>query len=131
MLWPPFPTPKISPKIWRNNLKMPPKHRSVDTSVDAFGEPETTEETLMALNVTREVATLQRMTVKQLRQRYCEVFGEDTNGHNKAWLVKRIAWRLQVKAEGGLDGPNRDALASARSRFKVVDAMDHLPVPRR
>jgi hypothetical protein len=50
----------------------------------------------------REVAALQRMTVKQLRQKYMEVFDEETNGHNKAWLVKRIAWRLQARAEGGL-----------------------------
>jgi len=56
----------------------------------------------MDLNIGQEVTALQRMTVKQLRQRYAEVFGEDTNGHNKTWLFKRIAWRLQVRAEGGL-----------------------------
>ncbi|MSR55826.1 MAG: DUF2924 domain-containing protein, partial [Gemmataceae bacterium] len=38
------------------------------------------------MNVGREVAALLRMTVKQLRQKYAEVFGEETNGHNKAWL---------------------------------------------
>ncbi len=51
----------------------------------------------------REVAALQRMTVKQLRQRYAEVFGEETNGHNKAWLVRRLAWRLQANAGGDLN----------------------------
>ena len=56
----------------------------------------------METNVGREIAALQRMTVKQLRQKYMEVFDEETNGHNKAWLVKRIAWRLQARAEGGL-----------------------------
>ncbi len=56
----------------------------------------------MEMNVGREVAALQRMTVKQLREKYAEVFGEDTNGHNKAWLVKRIAWRIQALAEGDL-----------------------------
>jgi hypothetical protein len=56
----------------------------------------------MSLNVGQEVAALSRMTVKQLKQKYAEVFGEDTNGNNKAWLVKRIAWRLQARAEGGL-----------------------------
>ena len=50
----------------------------------------------------REVAALQRLTVKQLRQKYAEVFGEVTNGHNKVWLVRRIAWRLQALAEGDL-----------------------------
>ena len=50
----------------------------------------------------QEVAALQRMTVKELRARYAEVFGEATNANNRAWLVKRIAWRLQARAEGGL-----------------------------
>jgi hypothetical protein len=56
----------------------------------------------MDLNIGREVAALQRLTVKQLRQRYAEVFGEPTNANNKAWLIKRIAWRLQALAEGDL-----------------------------
>src|SRR5687768_12855467 len=54
------------------------------------------------LDVDREVAGLKRMTVTQLRGRYAEAFGEPTNGQNKAWLVKRIAWRLQANAEGDL-----------------------------
>ena len=56
----------------------------------------------MDLNVGKEVAALQRMTVKELRARYAEVFGEETLAQNRAWLVKRIAWRLQALAEGGL-----------------------------
>lgn len=56
----------------------------------------------MSLDVGREVAALRRMTAKELQQRYAEVFGEMTNGHNRDWLVKRIAWRLQAQAEGGL-----------------------------
>jgi hypothetical protein len=56
----------------------------------------------MHLNVGREVAALQRMTVKELRARYAEVFGEETPANNKGWLVKRIAWRIQVLAEGDL-----------------------------
>jgi hypothetical protein len=30
------------------------------------------------------------------------VFGENTNAANRAWLVKRISWRLQALAEGDL-----------------------------
>jgi hypothetical protein len=56
----------------------------------------------MQLNVAKEVATLRRLTTRQLRQRYAEVFGETTNANNKAWLVKRVAWRLQALAEGDL-----------------------------
>ncbi len=56
----------------------------------------------MALNVTKEVNALKRMTVRQLRDRYAEVFGETTNCRNKDWFVKRIAWRLQANEEGDL-----------------------------
>jgi hypothetical protein len=45
----------------------------------------------MAINVAKEVATLRHMTVSELRDRYNEVFGEDTNARNKQWLIKRIA----------------------------------------
>lgn len=54
------------------------------------------------LNIAREVAALKRMTVKELRSRYVEVFGEATRSGNKDWLRKRIAWRMQANAEGGL-----------------------------
>ena len=56
----------------------------------------------MLMNVGREVAALQRMTVKELRAQYAAVFGDETRTGNKVWLVKRITWRLQATAEGGL-----------------------------
>ena len=54
------------------------------------------------LNIAKEVAAMERMTVDQLRARYAEVFGETTNGRHKQWLIKRIAWRMQANAEGDL-----------------------------
>ncbi len=54
------------------------------------------------MNVMHEVARLEGLSVKQLRERYAEAFGEATRANNKPWLVKRIAWRLQANAEGGL-----------------------------
>src|SRR6516225_11823689 len=56
----------------------------------------------MTVNVAREAAALQRLTIPQLRQRYAEVYAETTNAGNRAWLVKRILWRLQALAEGDL-----------------------------
>jgi hypothetical protein len=51
------------------------------------------------LNIINEVATLQRLSVGQLRQRFAELFGETTHAGNRTWLVKRIAWRMQALAE--------------------------------
>jgi hypothetical protein len=56
----------------------------------------------MNMNVGKEVAALNRMGVQELRGRYAELFGETTRTGNKAWLIKRIAWRMQALAEGDL-----------------------------
>jgi hypothetical protein len=56
----------------------------------------------MQLNIAKEVAALRRLSTRDLRSRYAETFGETTNANNKLWLIKRIAWRLQVQAEGDL-----------------------------
>jgi len=46
--------------------------------------------------------TLGRLTVPELKQRYAEVFGEETRSYHKAYLVRRIAWRVQANAEGDI-----------------------------
>jgi hypothetical protein len=107
----------------------------------------------MDLNIAKEVAALQRLTVPELRHRYAEVFGERTNANHRTWLVKRIAWRLQALAEGDLSerarhraeelardadlrlNPPRgnEVAVAAAERTRVatlpVQADDRLPVP--
>ena len=56
----------------------------------------------MEVNIVQEVASLERLSVGQLRQRFAELFGEATQASNRNWLVKRIAWRMQALAEGDL-----------------------------
>ena len=56
----------------------------------------------MSINVAKELARLEKMTTKQLKHEYAEVFGDETKTNNKRWLVKRILWRLQMLAEGDL-----------------------------
>ena len=56
----------------------------------------------MQTNVGKEVASLQGMTVTELRAKYETVFGEAARSHNKDHLLKRIAWRIQALAEGDL-----------------------------
>ena len=55
-----------------------------------------------ALDIDLEVARLQGMTVKQLREQFAETFGEATCSNNRIWLIRRIAWRMQVNVYGGL-----------------------------
>src|SRR6187431_735082 len=56
----------------------------------------------MTLNVEKELALLQRMTVGELRQKFADVFGEQCRSRHKQWLVKRIIWRMQANVYGGL-----------------------------
>jgi hypothetical protein len=56
----------------------------------------------MSVNVAKEVAALRKMGLRDLRARYAELFGEQTTANNKQWLLKRITWRLQALADGGL-----------------------------
>ena len=56
----------------------------------------------MNLNLMREINTLRGMNVKALKERYIEVFGEQTRSCNKDFIWKRIAWRLQSIEEGDL-----------------------------
>ena len=64
------------------------------------------------LNITAELARLLKMTPRELREEYVEVFGESSRSGNKDWLIKRIAWRLQANAEGGL---------SERARQRAIE----------
>jgi hypothetical protein len=50
----------------------------------------------------KQITGLQQLTVKELRDKYGEVFGEATSAGNRDWLIRRVAWRLQALAEGGL-----------------------------
>jgi len=59
-----------------------------------------------------EIDDLRRMTVGQLRQKHLEFFGEEARSKHKAALFKRIAWRMQMLAEGGL---------SERARLRAIE----------
>jgi len=52
--------------------------------------------------IRKEIERLGKMKPKELRVRYQEVFGEESRSGNKMHLYRRIAWRLQANAEGGL-----------------------------
>lgn len=79
----------------------------------------------MTLNISRQIAALRRMMPKELRARFAEVFGEPTRSGNKEFLIKRIIWRLQSQAEGGLSDRAR-----LRAEQLARDADIRLTPPR-
>jgi len=67
------------------------------------------------LNLEKEVACLQRMTVGELQAQFAVVFGEQPRGRHRQWLIRRIAWRIQANAEGDL---------SERTRRRALELAD-------
>jgi hypothetical protein len=58
----------------------------------------------MTLNTTvlMEIENLRRESLATLREKYREVFQEETRSRHREHLFRRIAWRLQALAEGDL-----------------------------
>ncbi len=73
----------------------------------------------MSLNIAKEIAALEPMSVGQLHDRYVEVFGEPVRSRHRQYLIRRIAWRLQANAEGGL---SERAKARAEELANIADA---------
>ena len=70
------------------------------------------------MDVYGQIAKLGRMPIAELRERYQKVFGEQTTTAHKQHLVRRIAWRLQVLAEGDLSE------RAHRRALKIADDQD-------
>jgi hypothetical protein len=79
----------------------------------------------MHVNVSKEVAALEAMSVSELRAKYAQAFREETRAGNKCWLVRRIIWRLQALAEGDLSERARKRAAELAN-----DADLRLTLPR-
>ena len=69
----------------------------------------------MAQAVVAAIEELRRLNVLALRRKYQDVFGEESRSSNKEFLFRRIAWRLQANAEGGL---------SERARHRAAHIVD-------
>ena len=72
----------------------------------------------MPLNVVKELAALQKLSVGDLRERYTQLFQETTQARNRPWLIKRIIWRMQSLEQGGL---SERALQRARELAATSD----------
>lgn len=60
-------------------------------------KPKPAAESLLA-----EIARLRGMTVGELRARWRDLNGEEARSRNKEFLFRRLAWRVQELAYGGL-----------------------------
>lgn len=49
-----------------------------------------------------QLAALETMNVPALAEKYRELYGEPTRSRNRAYLKKRLAWRIEAMFQGGL-----------------------------
>jgi hypothetical protein len=56
----------------------------------------------VAASISEQLVALETLTVGELAEKFREVFGFPTRTRNKPYLRKRVAWRIQELAEGGL-----------------------------
>jgi hypothetical protein len=60
------------------------------------------KKTVSSTAIHERIEALRHMTVGQLKEKYREAFGEASRSNHKQFLFRRIAWRLQANAWGGL-----------------------------
>lgn len=59
----------------------------------------------------KEIEAIRNLKTKALKERYRELFGEESRSSNRAHLFRRIAWRMQALAEGDLSERARERAA--------------------
>jgi len=52
--------------------------------------------------VEMSIEELRRLNIAGLKQKYLLLFGAESKSSNKAFLFRRIAWKMQAQVEGGL-----------------------------
>ena len=71
----------------------------------------------MSESVTAQIEALRNMTVAELQRKHLELFGTETQSRHKGQLFKRLAWRIQELAYGGL---------SERAKHRAEEIADDL-----
>ena len=69
-------------------------------------------------NIIKQIAALEKMKTLELKERWRVLFGGEPPGYNRVLLIKRLAYRIQELAFGGLSNETR------RRMDELMDAND-------
>ena len=95
----------------------------------------------MRNGILKQITELQRLSQAALKERWRELYGTEPPVYNRALLTKRLAYRLQELAYGGvsevtrvrlregLEGDGLDAEAAEVARMERRQRKNGLPVP--
>ena len=73
----------------------------------------------MMHDIAAEIAALDRLSTGDLAERYAELHGQPCRTHHRAYLIRKVAWRIQANAEGDL---------SERARKRAAELADDAEV---
>lgn len=80
----------------------------------------------MNAELNQHIDQLRHMTTAQLQLKYRELFGQPSHSNHKDYLFRRVAWRMQAVAEGGLSDRARE-----HAREIAIDADLRLCAPNK
>jgi hypothetical protein len=80
----------------------------------------------MNAELNQHIDDLRHLTTTQLQLKYRELFGQPSHSNHKDYLFRRVAWRMQALAEGGLS-----ERARAYARGIAIDADLRLCAPKK
>ena len=81
----------------------------------------------MTDTVLKQLTELERMSVAKLKERWRALFGTEPPAYNRTFLVKRLSYRVQELAYGGLSRQTRERL----DRILDEEGYDELGRPPR
>lgn len=100
--------------------------RRVDGGPEVARKANLSAERAGAAKLAEELEALEQMSMGELVEKYREAFGVPTRTRNKSYLRKKIAWRIQELAEGGL---SQRALARIEELAPLAPVRWRSPLP--
>jgi hypothetical protein len=76
----------------------------------------------MTESILKQIARLQKLPIDALRERWRDLLGNEPPAYCRALLVRRLGYRLQELALGGLDQQDRERIRNAVTDGKFAEA---------
>jgi len=67
----------------------------------------------MKADIIRKLAELERMSLAELQEKWRDLFGTEPPGYNRTFVIKRLSYRVQELAYGGIRPETRAQLDAA------------------
>ena len=74
----------------------------------------------MSTSIVTQVKALDSMSVHQLRDRWREIFGEETRQRHRIYMIKRLAWKLQEDQLSKLTPEQEARVAEYRREYEAM-----------